>query len=59
MKSNLDDKALIYANVLNNDWSGHGTGYRMIRESNILSYLKKSSIHFIIKLYISLSVFWV
>ncbi len=31
--------SVINLNVLNNDWSGHGTGYKMIRESNILSYL--------------------
>jgi len=25
--------------IVDNDWSGHGSGYRIIRESNILSYL--------------------
>ena len=30
---------VINLNVVNYDWSGHGSGYRMINESNILSYL--------------------
>ena len=25
--------------IASNTWSGHGSGYRIIRESNILSYL--------------------